>query len=279
MNEKSVYETLAKVDVKPLLEKKGNLNYLSWAKAWGLVKSMYPNATYQIKEFPEYILTKEGWLATGRQLDYRQTPAGTEVEVTVTIDEQSYSSKLYVMDYRNKVISSPTYFEINKTQMRCLVKALAFAGLGLDVYAGEDLPEQPQQKQATNTPAQRPVRRQSAPSKPEKMTRDQLDDYQDQLSKYQADYNGEKKFLGVIYTKCEKEKKMGLNAKTSVPIEWWHKKLKEDSADGKAVKQFTQMVIAANKKEQAKAKIKESDGIPDYAKDPEVEKVIEEAIS
>ncbi|MDK6886956.1 DUF1071 domain-containing protein, partial [Escherichia coli] len=65
---KSVYETLAKVDVKPLLEKKGKLNYLSWAKAWGLVKSLYPSATYQIKEFPEYIFTKEGWLATGRKL-------------------------------------------------------------------------------------------------------------------------------------------------------------------------------------------------------------------
>lgn len=151
---KSVYETLAKVDVKPLLEKKGNINYLSWAKAWGLVKSLYPDATYQIKEFPEYVLTKESWLATGRNVDYRQTIAGTEVEVTVTIEDQSYSSKLYVMDYRNKVIAKPTYFEINKTQMRCLVKALAFAGLGLDVYAGEDLPEQPQQKQTAPKPAQ-----------------------------------------------------------------------------------------------------------------------------
>ena len=114
--------------------------------------------------------------------------------------------------------------------------------------------------------------RQSTPSKPKKMTRDQL-------TEYQADYNGEKKFLVTIYTECEKQKKMGLDAKTSVPIEWWHKKLKENSADGEAVKQFTEMVIAASKKKQAKAKIKQSSGIPDYAKDPEVEKAIEDAIS
>lgn len=113
---------------------------------------------------------------------------------------------------------------------------------------------------------------QATPSKPKKMTRDQL-------TEYQANYKGEKKFLSTIYTECEKQKKMGLDAKTSVPIEWWHKKLKEKSADGEAVKQFTEMVIAANKREQAKAKIEQSSGIPDYAKDPEVEKLIEDSIS
>ena len=119
---------------------------------------------------------------------------------------------------------------------------------------------------------QQATRRQSTPSKPKKMTRDQL-------YEYQADYNGKNKFLVTIYTECDKQKKMGLDAKTSVPIEWWHEKLKENSADGEAVRQFTEMAIAANKKEQAKAKIEQSNGIPDYAKDPEVEKAIEDAIS
>lgn len=256
----SVYATLAKVDVKPLLEKKGKLNYLSWAKAWGLVKSLYPDATYQIKEFPEYILTDEGWSATGRQLDYRQTPAGTEVEVTVTIENQNYTSKLYVMDYKNKVVVNPSYFEINKTQMRCLVKALAFAGLGLDVYAGEDLPETPQQKQDT-----KPANNQNpAEFKPKKMT-------EDELYNYQADYNGKPKFLYIIWTECEKAKKMGLNSKTSVPIEWWNNKFKEKSKDGEAVRQFTQF---AKDKEKEKAAT-----IPDYAKDPELEAEIEKALS
>lgn len=261
---KSVYETLAKVDVKPLLEKKGKLNYLSWAKAWGLVKSLYPSATYQIKEFPEYIFTKEGWLATGRKLDYRQTVAGTEVEVTVTIEDQDYTSKLYVMDYKNKVLSNPTYFEINKTQMRCLVKALAFAGLGLDVYAGEDLPEQPQQKQTAPKPAQKPVKRQATSSTPHMS--------EDELYNYQANYNGNPKFLYMIWTECEKAKKMGLNAKTSVPIEWWNAKYKEQTPDGEAVRQFTKF---AQKLEKEKA-TKQSKLPP---LDPKTEKLIEESIS
>lgn len=119
---------------------------------------------------------------------------------------------------------------------------------------------------------QKETRRQPTPSRPQKMTKDQL-------YEYQADYNGKKRFLVTIYTECDKQKKMGLDAKTSVPIEWWHEKLKENSADGEAVRQFTEMAIAANKKEQAKAKIKQSNGIPDYAKDPEIEKAIEDAIS
>ncbi|WP_278956392.1 DUF1071 domain-containing protein [Lactobacillus apis] len=157
---KSVYETLSKIDVAPKLEKKGKLDYLSWAMAWGMVKQAYPDANYKITEFPEYIQTKAGWVATGRDVDYRQTSAGTEVEAVVKIDGQEYSSKLFVMDFKNKPILNPNYFDINKTQQRALVKALAIAGLGLSVYAGEDLPvadsEKPAKSKQTATaqPAQ-----------------------------------------------------------------------------------------------------------------------------
>lgn len=139
-NKKSVYETLSKINVKPKLEKKGKLDYLSWAMAWGMVKQVYPDANYKITEFPEYVQTKNGWESTGRDVDYRQTSAGVEVEAVVNINGESYSSKLFVMDYSNKPVFSPNYFDINKTQQRALVKALAIAGLGLNVYAGEDLP-------------------------------------------------------------------------------------------------------------------------------------------
>lgn len=167
------------------------------------------------------------------------------------------------MDYKNKVIANPTYFEINKTQMRCLVKALAFAGLGLDVYAGEDLPESPQQKQdAKSSNNQKPVKFQPTSNQPNNMT-------EDELYNYQADYNGKPKFLYVIWTECEKSKKMGLNSKTSVPIEWWNTKYKEQSQDGEAVRQFTKF---------AKEKEKPA-SVPDYAKDPEIESEIEKALS
>lgn len=139
-DKKSVYEVLSNINVKPKLEKKGQLDYLSWAMAWGMVKQVYPDSNYKITEFPEYIQTKNGWEPTGRDVDYRQTSAGVEVEAVVTINGESYSSKLFVMDNRNKPVFNPDYFGINKTQQRALVKALAIAGLGLNVYAGEDLP-------------------------------------------------------------------------------------------------------------------------------------------
>lgn len=141
-NDPSVYETLSKIDVKPFLEKKNGLDYLSWSKAWGLAKSAYPDINYEVTEYPEYVLTQQGYVSTGRMVDYRATQAGVEVEVTVKIKNEKYSSKLYVMNSKNKSIpiNKATLFEINKTQLRALVKALAFAGLGLSVYAGEDLP-------------------------------------------------------------------------------------------------------------------------------------------
>lgn len=89
----------------------------------------------------------------------------------------------------------------------------------------------------------KPTSHEATSSKPKKMTRDQL-------YEYQADYNGSKKFLVTIYTKCDKQKKMGLDANKSVPIKWWHNKLKENSVDGEAVRQFTEMAVEANKKRQ-----------------------------
>lgn len=140
----SVYERLSKIDVKPYLNeikgKKGfSLNYLSWAKAWGLVKAIYPDASYKIKEYPNWVSTKDGLQQAGT-LDYRITSVGCEVEVTVSIEGNEYTQKLYPMDYKNEPIMKPNIKDINKAQLRCLVKALATAGLGLNVYAGEDLP-------------------------------------------------------------------------------------------------------------------------------------------
>lgn len=92
---------------------------------------------------------------------------------------------------------------------------------------------------------------------------------EDELYNYQADYNGKPKFLYMIWTECEKAKMMGLNAKASVPIEWWNNKFKENSKDGEVVRQFTKF---------AKEKEKPAN-IPDYAKDPEIESEIEKALS
>ena len=94
---------------------------------------------------------------------------------------------------------------------------------------------------------------------------------EDELYNYQADYNGKPKFLYMIWTECEKAKMMGLNAKTSVPIEWWNNKFKENSKDGEVVRQFTKFAMDKEKEKPA--------NIPDYAKDPEIESEIEKALS
>lgn len=146
-NKKSVFETLSSIDVSDHVDvikmRKGPaLKYVSWAWAWNIVKSIYPSANRKIEEFPEYQFDKETgrWYATGQMLDYRITPAGCEVKVTVDIEGEKYSERLYVMDMRNQPVQNPNISQINKTQQRCLVKALAMAGLGLNLYAGEDLP-------------------------------------------------------------------------------------------------------------------------------------------
>ena len=146
-DKKSVFETLSAVDVSKHVEvismRKGPaLKYVSWAWAWNMVKSIYPSANRVIEEFPEYRFNEKtgAWYATGQMLDYRITPEGCEVKVTVTIEDETYSERLYVMDMRNQPVAKPNIAQINKTQQRCLVKALAMAGLGLNLYAGEDLP-------------------------------------------------------------------------------------------------------------------------------------------
>ena len=137
-----IFKKLSAVDVTPLIKKKNGLDYLSWANAWAVLMEYYPNSTYQIKEFDEVQFDKQTgtWQPTGRKLDYLKTEAGVEVEVEVNIDGEIYGQKLYAMDFRNKAIKEPTYVEINKAQQRCLVKAIAMAGLGLNLYQGEDLP-------------------------------------------------------------------------------------------------------------------------------------------
>lgn len=199
----SIYQKLSKIDVNKYISKKMGLDYVSWANAWALAKAIYPNIEKKITEFPEYVPTKEGWKPTGRMVDYRLTPFGCEVEVTVTIDDQEFSSNLYVMNHRNQAVGYKDldYAMINKTQQRCLVKALANAGLGLSVYAGEDLPSD---ENETPVKAKAPSRqRKSAPKQePNKYTDDFLLKY---TVKYPDD-QGEEMSMASIY-------KMAVNTK------------------------------------------------------------------
>lgn len=134
-----IIKKLSAVDVKPFLKEKMKLSYLSWADAWRILTGLYPNSTYEIKEYPQFKVMDGKAVQIGTT-DYRLTNAGCEVSVTVNIEGEKFSMSLYVRDSRNKAVKQPDYAQINKTQMRCLVKAIALAGLGLNVYAGEDIP-------------------------------------------------------------------------------------------------------------------------------------------
>ena len=127
----SVFEVLSAINVNDHTEKKGNLTYLSWAWAWAEVKKNFPDALYTIYE------NSEG-------MNYHTDGRTCWVKTGVTINGIEHIEYLPVMDYNNKSITvdKVTSFDVNKAIQRSLTKAAARHGLGLYIYAGEDLPEQ-----------------------------------------------------------------------------------------------------------------------------------------
>lgn len=137
--EKSVFNVLNEVNVQNHVEKKNGLNYLSWAWAWQEVKKLYPNAQYRIYERNVY---DEFGNVTGI-INYFTDGMTCWVKTGVTIEGLEHIEMLPVMDFKNKSIplDKVTSFDVNKAIQRSLTKALARHGLGLYIYAGEDLPE------------------------------------------------------------------------------------------------------------------------------------------
>lgn len=129
-NEKSVFAVLNAINVNEHTEKKNGLTYLSWAWAWQEVKKHYPDATYTIYE------NRDG-------MNYHTDGRTCWVKTGVTINGIEHIEYLPVMDYRNASIpvDKVTSFDVNKAIQRSLTKAVARHGLGLYIYAGEDLPE------------------------------------------------------------------------------------------------------------------------------------------
>lgn len=153
----AVFEELNAINVNDKTEKKKSgsteLTYLSWTWAWAEVKKRYPDAHYEIM------------MHDGLPYVYDEN-TGYMVFTTVTIDGISHMMWLPVMDGANRAMKSKPYtystkyngektveaatmFDVNKTIMRCLVKNLAMFGLGLYIYAGEDLPETEAEEQKT----------------------------------------------------------------------------------------------------------------------------------
>lgn len=137
---KSVFETLNAINVSDKIEKKNGLSYVSWAWCWTEVKKLYPNATYTIYE-RETQFGAVNYFTDGRTC---------WVKTGVTIEGLEHIEQLPVMDFRNQsiLLDKVTSFDVNKTIQRSLTKACARHGLGLYIYAGEDLPEEVKEQQA-----------------------------------------------------------------------------------------------------------------------------------
>ena len=131
----SVFENLNSINVNEHTERKNGLTYLSWAWAWAEIKKAYPDAFYTVYE------NRDGWC-------YFTDGKTCWVKTGVTIEGLEHIEYLPVMDFRNKSITVDmvTSFDINKAIQRSLTKACARHGLGLYIYAGEDLPEEEQPK-------------------------------------------------------------------------------------------------------------------------------------
>ena len=132
------FARLSAINVNDHVEKKGGFSYLSWPFAVAQLRLAEPTASWEVRRF-------EG-------LPYLATEAGVFVEVAVTVQGVCLSQIHPVLDARNRPIPQPTAFDINTSIQRCLVKAIALHGLGLYIYAGEDLPAPPAADAANDEP-------------------------------------------------------------------------------------------------------------------------------
>lgn len=132
----NVFKELNDVNVSDKIERKGKLSYLSWAWAWAELKKKYPLATSKVYE------REDGRI-------YWDDGRGAWVKCSVTVDDLEHIEFLPLMDFHNKAIpvEKITLMEINKAIQRAITKAIARHGLGLYIYAGEDLPEESDGKQ------------------------------------------------------------------------------------------------------------------------------------
>lgn len=138
MKEKaSVFNVLNAINCNEHTEKKGNLTYLAWAWAWQMVKKNYPDAQYTIYE-------------NAQGLNYHTDGRTCWVKTGVTIEGIEHIEYLPVMDYNNRsiVVDKVTSMDVNKAIQRSLTKACARHGLGLYIYAGEDLPSDEQERRS-----------------------------------------------------------------------------------------------------------------------------------
>lgn len=109
----------------PLTKEKGKFKYLSWSNAVREATKLFPEMTWKMTKWND--------------LPYLKTDLGYFVECTVTISGLAKTQMMPVLDFKNQTATAPKANDINKSQMRALTKAIALHGLGIDLWAGEDI--------------------------------------------------------------------------------------------------------------------------------------------
>jgi hypothetical protein len=128
---KEVFKKLSEINVNDKTDKKGKFTYLSWSFAWSELKKVSPTATAKV------------YHDENTNMPYFASKMGVIVKVGITVDGLEHINYLPVMDFKNKskTVDTVDMMDINKAIQRCTTKAIALHGLGLYIYAGEDLPE------------------------------------------------------------------------------------------------------------------------------------------
>lgn len=143
-------QELLSINVNDKTEKKNGLTYLSWAWAWAEVLKIDPQATWEAVEYQTPIFSESGAFAMVTVPCMMLPDGSATVKTKVTIKGDTKTCTLPVMNHRNQAIKHPDAFQINTAIMRCMTKAISMHGLGLYIYAGEDLPEaEPEKKIVT----------------------------------------------------------------------------------------------------------------------------------
>lgn len=152
----SVFSTLSAINLNDKVEKKKDLTYLSWTYAWAEVQKHYPDANYEVMffdGFPYIYDPSTGYMVFTKVTIEGQTrmmwlPVMDGANKAMKVSEYTYATR-----YGDKTVEAATMFDINKTIMRCLVKNIAMFGLGIYIFAGEDLPEGETTTNVTTAPA------------------------------------------------------------------------------------------------------------------------------
>lgn len=235
--EQTSFEKLYAINVNDKTENKNGLTYLSWAWAWAEFKKAHPTATYEVKKFEN-------------GLPYAYDPnTGYMVYTSVTVDGLTHEMWLPVMDGNNQAmkalpymvktkykefpVKAATMFDINKTIMRCLTKNLAMFGLGLYIYAGEDLPEEAEPTFVKPTKAQ----------PKEKSDKEIGEDIKNLLNKSQEELAADLK--GLL---------METDSDTKVFLEWASKRYKRQipNVDAMIPSELEDAIIVVTKKKGSK---------------------------